>query len=76
MTFTEAAEIARLSLWEFADLVKQRSIEWVRYLPEEVMKEFKKASAAKCQMKQLVFNSTLLIYLTKAGLSQVFEVCS
>ena len=24
-------------------------------------------------MKQLVFNSTLLIYLTKAGLSQVFE---
>ena len=49
VTFTKGAEIARLSLWEFADLVKQRNVEWVRYLPEEVEKEFKKASAAKCK---------------------------
>jgi predicted HTH domain antitoxin len=47
VTFAKAAEIARLSLWEFADLVKQRNVEWVRFTPEELEKEFKKASAAK-----------------------------
>ncbi|MCS7096817.1 MAG: UPF0175 family protein, partial [Nitrososphaerota archaeon] len=31
VTFAKAAEMAKLSLWEFADLVKQRNIEWVRY---------------------------------------------
>ncbi|MCW4017772.1 MAG: UPF0175 family protein [Candidatus Bathyarchaeota archaeon] len=46
-TFAEAAEIAKLSLWEFADLVKQCNIEWVRFGPEEVEKEFEEASAAK-----------------------------
>jgi predicted HTH domain antitoxin len=47
VTFQKAAEIAKLSLWEFADLAKQRNIEWVRFTPEEVEKEFKEASAAK-----------------------------
>jgi predicted HTH domain antitoxin len=47
VTFAKAAEIAKLSLWEFADLVKQRNIEWVRYTPEELDKEFKEASAAE-----------------------------
>jgi predicted HTH domain antitoxin len=47
VTFAKAAEIAKLSLWEFADLVKQRNIEWVRYRPEEIDKEFKEAPAAK-----------------------------
>ena len=47
VTFAKAADIAKLSLWEFADLVKQRNIEWVRYEPEDVEKEFKDASAAK-----------------------------
>jgi predicted HTH domain antitoxin len=46
-TFAEAADIAKLSLWEFADLVKQYNVEWVRFDPEEVEKEFKAASAAK-----------------------------
>jgi len=45
VTFAKAAEMAKLSLWEFADLVKQRNVEWVRYTPEEVEKEFKEASA-------------------------------
>ncbi|HID17780.1 TPA: hypothetical protein EYP26_05755 [Candidatus Bathyarchaeota archaeon] len=35
-TFAKAAEIAKLSLWEFADLMKQRNIEWVGYTPEEI----------------------------------------
>ncbi len=47
VTFAKAAEIAKLSLWEFADLVKQRNIEWVRYSPEEIEKEFKEASATE-----------------------------
>jgi len=47
VTFAKAAEMAKLSLWEFADLVKQRNIEWVRYTPEEIEREIKEASAAK-----------------------------
>jgi predicted HTH domain antitoxin len=49
VTFAKAAETARLSLWEFADLVKQHNVEWVRYTPEEVEREFSEASAAKCK---------------------------
>ena len=44
-TFAEAAEIAKLSLWEFADLVKHCKVEWVRFEPEEVEEEFKAAAA-------------------------------
>jgi predicted HTH domain antitoxin len=47
VTFAKAAEIAKLSLWEFADLVKQRNVEWVRFTPEEIEKELKEASTAK-----------------------------
>jgi predicted HTH domain antitoxin len=46
-TFAQAAEIAKLSLWEFADLVKQCNVEWVRFEPEDVEKDFAEASAAK-----------------------------
>jgi predicted HTH domain antitoxin len=49
VTFAKAAEIAKLSLWEFADLVKQRNIEWVRYTLEEIEKEFKEAVAAESE---------------------------
>jgi len=47
VTFAKAAEMAKLSLWEFADLVKQRNVEWVRFTPEEIEKELEEASAAK-----------------------------
>ena len=46
-TFAQAADFAKLSLWEFADLVKQCNVEWVRFEPEEVEKEFKQATTAK-----------------------------
>jgi predicted HTH domain antitoxin len=49
VTFAKAAEIAKLSLWEFADLVKQRNVEWVRLSPEDLDREFREASAAKCK---------------------------
>jgi len=47
VTFAKAAAMAKLSLWEFADLVKQRNVEWVRYTPEEIEKEIKEASVAE-----------------------------
>ena len=47
VTFAKAAEMARVSLWEFADLVKQRNVEWIKYTPEEVERELRKASTAK-----------------------------
>jgi predicted HTH domain antitoxin len=43
VTFAEAADIAKLSLWEFADLAKQQNVEWVRFEPQEVEEEFKVA---------------------------------
>jgi len=47
VTFAKAAEMAKLSLWEFADLVKQCNVEWVRYTPEEIEREIKEAAVAK-----------------------------
>jgi predicted HTH domain antitoxin len=47
ITFAKAAAMAKLSLWEFADLVKDRNVEWVRYTPEEIDKEIKEASAVE-----------------------------
>jgi predicted HTH domain antitoxin len=47
VTFAKAAEIARLSLWEFSDLAKERNVEWVRFTPEDVANDLKEASAAK-----------------------------
>jgi len=44
VTFAKAAEMAGVSLWEFADLVKHSNIEWVKYKPEEAEKEIQKAS--------------------------------
>ena len=44
VTFAKAAEMAGVSLWEFADLVKHSNIEWVKYKLEEVEKEIQKAS--------------------------------
>ena len=49
VTFAKAAQMAKLSLWEYADLVKQRNVEWIRYTPEEIEKEFREASAAKAK---------------------------
>ncbi len=44
VTFAEAAGITKLSLWGFADLVKQQNIEWVRFEPQEIEKEFTEAA--------------------------------
>jgi len=47
VTFAKAAKIAKLSVWEFVDLVKQHNTEWVRYTREEIESEAKEASVAK-----------------------------
>ncbi len=39
VTFATAAELARLSLWEFADLVKVSGVEWVRFEPGDIERE-------------------------------------
>lgn len=49
VTFMKAAEIAKMPLWDFVDVVKQSGIEWVGITPEEVETEFKAAHAAKCK---------------------------
>jgi len=49
VTFAKAAEMAKLSPWEFVDLVKQHNVEWVRFTPEEIKKEIKEASAAESE---------------------------
>ena len=47
VTFAKAAEIAKLSLWDFMDVVKQRRVEWVRLTPEELEREFSEAIKAE-----------------------------
>ncbi len=39
VTFAKAAEMAKLSVWEFADFLKRHDVEWVKYTPEEIEKE-------------------------------------
>lgn len=39
--------MAKLSPLEPADLVRQRSVEWVRYSPEEIKREIKEAAMAE-----------------------------
>ncbi|MBS7657192.1 UPF0175 family protein [Candidatus Bathyarchaeota archaeon] len=47
VTFAKAAEMAKLPLWDLADLLKQRNIEWVRFSREELEKEFEEAYPAE-----------------------------
>ena len=47
VTFAQAADTAKLSLCEFADLPKKNNVEWVRFNPEELEQEFTQATTAK-----------------------------
>ena len=46
VTFARAAELARLSLWEFADLVKASGVEWVSFEPRDFEREAEEAKAS------------------------------
>lgn len=43
VTFARAAELADVSLWELAELVRERKVEWVHLTPREIEREFKLA---------------------------------
>jgi predicted HTH domain antitoxin len=44
VTFAKAAKFAKLDLWEFADVVKDRKIEWVKMPIGELDEEAAKAT--------------------------------
>ena len=45
VTFAKAAKVAKLDVWDFSDLVKDKKIEWIRFpvidLEEEIRKTAK-----------------------------------
>jgi predicted HTH domain antitoxin len=43
VTFAKAAKFAKLDLWEFADIVRDRKIEWVKIPTGELDEEVRKA---------------------------------
>jgi len=47
VTFNKAAEIAKLTAWDLAELLKQRRVEWIKYTPEELSREFDEALKAE-----------------------------
>lgn len=44
VTFAKAAKLAKLDLWELADILKDRKIEWVKIPSGELDEEVKKAA--------------------------------
>jgi predicted HTH domain antitoxin len=52
VTFAKTAKMARLSLWEFADLVKERKVEWVGHVENGLEKEIRKSKIAEKTMKK------------------------
>jgi predicted HTH domain antitoxin len=49
VTFTKAARLAKLDLWDLADLIRDRRVEWVRTSVRELEEEAKKASKASVE---------------------------
>lgn len=43
VTFAKAAKFAKLDLWEFADIVRDRKIEWVKMRTGELNEEVRRA---------------------------------
>ena len=43
VTFAKAAKFAKLDLWEFADIVRDRKVEWVKVRTGELDEEVRKA---------------------------------
>ena len=47
VSFNKAAHIAKLSVWDFSELLRQRRVEWIKYTPEELKREFEEAVKAE-----------------------------
>jgi predicted HTH domain antitoxin len=44
VTFAKAAKFAKLDLWEFADIVRDRKIEWIKIRTGELAEEVRRAA--------------------------------
>ena len=49
VTFAKAAKLARLDLWDLADLVRDRKIEWVRFQARDIEDDVKKTPKATAE---------------------------
>lgn len=49
VTFAKAAKLAGLDVWEFADTVREKRIEWVRLPVAELQEEARKAAVGKSE---------------------------
>ena len=49
LTFAKAAAMSKLSLWEFADLVKRHNVGWAGFTPGEIEKEVREAAIARSE---------------------------
>ena len=49
VTFMKAAQLAKLDVWDFADLIRQRKIDWVRISERELEEEIKLAGKAQSE---------------------------
>jgi len=47
VSFNKASQIAKLSVWDFAELLRQRRVEWIKYTPEELKREFEETVKAE-----------------------------
>jgi len=46
VTFAKGAKLAKLDIWDFAELVRDRKIEWVTFPARELQEEVKKTAKA------------------------------
>jgi len=46
VTFVKAAKLAKMDIWDFADLVKDRRVEWVRFPAADLEEEVRKTAKA------------------------------
>ncbi len=46
ITFMKAAKLAKLDAWDFAELVRERKVEWVKFSAADIEKEARKTQRA------------------------------
>ena len=47
VTMAKAAKLAKLDIWDFVDLVRDRKIEWVKFPVGELQEDMKKTAQAR-----------------------------
>ncbi len=49
VTFAKAAKLAKLDLWDFAEVIQERKVEWVEFPSEDLDEELRRAAKATRQ---------------------------